>query len=188
MSYARDIIQGVVAAHEKGICHRDLKPENIFITTDGRVKILDFGLAQMRGTDHLAGADNAVTGLVTTPGTMIGTTVYMSPEQVRGQAADHRSDIFAVGLMLFELLTGVRAFREPTIVETMHAILKQPAPLDRIEPDGAAPGRRDRAAGAWRSSRRIASSRRASWRWRCRRSSTPRRRRRRGRCSRWTRG
>ena len=134
LSYARDIIQGVVAAHEKGIYHRDLKPENIFITTDGRIKILDFGLAQMRATSQLEGADNDVTGLVTTPGTMIGTTVYMSPEQIRGEAADHRSDIFAVGMMLFELLTGVRAFREPTIVETMHAILKQPAPLDRIDP------------------------------------------------------
>ena len=135
LGYARDIIQGVVAAHEKGIYHRDLKPENIFITTDGRVKILDFGLAQMRGTEQwLAGSGDAVTGLVTTPGTMIGTTAYMSPEQVRGESADHRSDIFAVGLMLFELLTGARAFREPTIVETMHAILKRPAPLDRIEP------------------------------------------------------
>ena len=135
LGYARDIIQGVVAAHEKGIYHRDLKPENIFITTDGRVKILDFGLAQMRGTEQwLAGSGDAVTALVTTPGTMIGTTAYMSPEQVRGESADHRSDIFAVGLMLFELLTGARAFREPTIVETMHAILKRPAPLDRIEP------------------------------------------------------
>ena len=133
LAYARDIIQGVVAAHEKGICHRDLKPENIFITTDGRIKILDFGLAQMRAVEHLTGADDAVTGLVTTPGTMIGTTVYMSPEQVRGQAADHRSDIFAVGMLMFEMMTGVRAFREPTIVETMHAILKAPAPLDRIE-------------------------------------------------------
>lgn len=135
LGYARDLVQGVVAAHEKGICHRDLKPENVFITTDGRVKILDFGLAQMRGADQWPlGTDNEVTGLVTTPGTMIGTTAYMSPEQIRGEAADHRSDIFAVGLMLFELLTGARPFREPTIVETMHAILKRPAPLDRIEP------------------------------------------------------
>jgi serine/threonine protein kinase/Flp pilus assembly protein TadD len=135
LGYARDIIQGVVAAHEKGIYHRDLKPENIFITTDGRVKILDFGLAQMRAGDQfLAGSDNDVTGLVTTPGTMIGTSAYMSPEQVRGEAADHRSDIFAVGLMLYELLTGARPFREPTVVETMHAILKRPAPLDRIDP------------------------------------------------------
>ena len=137
LSYARDIIQGVVAAHEKGVYHRDLKPENIFITLDGRIKILDFGLAQMRVSSHLEGADSEVTGLVTTPGTMIGTTVYMSPEQIRGETADHRADIFAVGMMLYELLTGVRAFREPTIVETMHAILKAPAPLERI--DSAAP-------------------------------------------------
>jgi serine/threonine protein kinase/tetratricopeptide (TPR) repeat protein len=135
LTYARDIIQGLVAAHEKGIYHRDLKPENIFITLDGRVKILDFGLAQMRVPSQLEGADSEATGLVTTPGTMIGTTVYMSPEQIRGESADHRADIFAVGLMLFELLTGARAFREPTIVETMHAILKQPAPLDRIDPE-----------------------------------------------------
>ncbi|OLE85018.1 MAG: hypothetical protein AUF76_01865 [Acidobacteria bacterium 13_1_20CM_2_65_9] len=136
LTYARDIVQGVVAAHEKGICHRDLKPANVFITTDGRVKILDFGLAQVRNTDQLlaAGFDSAATGLVTTPGTMIGTTSYMSPEQLRGEPADHRSDIFAVGLMFFELLTGSRPFQEATVVETMHAILKQPAPLDRIDP------------------------------------------------------
>ncbi len=136
LSYARDMVQGVVAAHERGICHRDLKPENIFITTDGRVKILDFGLAQMRGTEQLlaAGSGSAATGLVTTPGTMIGTTAYMSPEQLRGEPADQRSDLFAVGLIMFELLTGTRAFREPTVVETMHAILKQPPPLDRIDP------------------------------------------------------
>ena len=138
--YARDLIQGVVAAHEKGICHRDLKPENIFITTDGRVKILDFGLAQMRASDGmLAGADDLVTGVVTTPGTMIGTATYMSPEQLRGEAADHRSDLFAVGLMMFELLTGTPAFREPTVVETMHAILKHPAPLDRLDPSVPGP-------------------------------------------------
>ena len=137
LSYARDIVQGVVAAHEKGICHRDLKPGNVFITNDGRVKILDFGLAQMKAIDPVlaGGSDSAATGLVTTPGTMIGTTVYMSPEQLRGEPADHRSDIFAVGLILFELLTGARPFQEPTVVETMHATLKHPAPLDQIDPN-----------------------------------------------------
>ena len=136
LGFARDIVQGVVAAHEKDICHRDLTPANIFITCDGRVKILDFGLAQMHSTDQLlaSGSDSAATGVVTTPGTMIGTTSYMSPEQLRGEPADHRSDIFAVGLMLFELLTGTRPFRESTVVESMHAILKRPAPLDRIDP------------------------------------------------------
>ena len=136
LSYAREIVQGVVAAHEKGICHRDLKPANVFITSDGRVKILDFGLAQMRAADPLldGGSRSAETGLVTTPGTMIGTTSYMSPEQLRGEPADHRSDIFAVGLLLFELLTGSRPFQEATIVETMHAIMKLPAPLDRFDP------------------------------------------------------
>jgi eukaryotic-like serine/threonine-protein kinase len=137
LSFARDIVQGVVAAHEKGVCHRDLKPANIFITTDGRVKILDFGLAQMRSTEPLfssAGSAGAQTSVVTTPGTMIGTTSYMSPEQLRGEPADHRSDIFAVGLILFELLTGSRPFSEATAIETMHGILKMPAPLDRIDP------------------------------------------------------
>jgi serine/threonine-protein kinase len=137
LSYARDIVQGVAAAHEKGICHRDLKPGNVFITNDGRVKILDFGLAQMKGTDPLlgSGSDSVATGLVTTPGTMIGTTTYMSPEQLRGEPADHRSDIFAVGLIMFELLTGSRPFQEPTVVESMHATLKEPAPLDQIDPN-----------------------------------------------------
>jgi len=141
LGYARDMIQGVVAAHEKGICHRDLKPENIFITTDGRLKILDFGLAQMEATEKLLASshDSVVTGIVTTPGTMIGTTAYMSPEQLRGQPADQRSDIFAVGLMLFEMLTGTRPFKEATVVETMHATLKLPPPLERIDATVPAP-------------------------------------------------
>jgi len=189
LSYARDIIQGVVAAHEKGVYHRDLKPENIFITLDGRIKILDFGLAQMRVSSHLEGADSEVTGLVTTPGTMIGTTVYMSPEQIRGETADHRADIFAVGMMLYELLTGERPYRVSSgaLGELERAILDQaPAsPSARVgsgdrrrRSSGLTPRRRRQSSrscgGAWRSSRRIASSRRASWRWPCRRSSTAR--------------
>ncbi|HEY6214115.1 MAG TPA: protein kinase [Vicinamibacterales bacterium] len=136
LGYARDIIQGVMAAHERGICHRDLKPDNVFVTSDGRIKILDFGLAHMRGLEQLLSADTdaAETAFVTSPGVMIGSTPYMSPEQVRGELADQRSDLFTVGLLMFELLTGTRCFREPTAVETMHAILKQPAPLDRIPP------------------------------------------------------
>ena len=134
LKYARDMVRGVVAAHERGICHRDLKPDNIFITTDGRVKVLDFGLAQMRGMEHVlaAGAHSAATGPVTAPGAMMGTATYMSPEQLRGEPADQRSDLFALGLVMFEMLTGTHPFKEATIVETMHAILKQPAPLERI--------------------------------------------------------
>src|SRR5436190_22346689 len=136
LAYAREIVQGVMAAHERGICHRDLKPDNIFITTDGRIKILDFGLAHMRGLEQVlaADADQAETAFVTSPGLMIGSAAYMSPEQVRGESADQRSDLFTVGMLIFELVTGARAFREATAVETMHAILKQPPPLDRIDP------------------------------------------------------
>jgi serine/threonine-protein kinase len=136
LGYARDIVQGVMAAHERGICHRDLKPDNVFITNDGRVKILDFGLAHMRGLEQVLAADvdKAETAFVTSPGVMIGSTAYMSPEQVRGESADQRSDLFTVGMLLFELVTGARAFRGPTAVETMHAILTQPPPVDKIDP------------------------------------------------------
>ncbi len=119
---ATQIAAGLAAAHDAGITHRDLKPDNILLTRDGRVKILDFGLAKVA-----AGKTGGVTETVTEPGTVMGTVGYMSPEQVRGSVTDHRSDIFSFGLILYELLAGRRAFSGDTSVEIMTAILKQDA-------------------------------------------------------------
>jgi len=128
---AVQIAHGLAAAHEKAITHRDLKPENVFITSDGRVKILDFGLAKLteREPAALAGA-SAVPTLPphTVPGLVLGTVGYMAPEQVRGLAADHRADIFAFGVVLYEMLSGGRAFRGDTEADTMTAILKEDPP------------------------------------------------------------
>jgi hypothetical protein len=121
------IASGLACAHDAGITHRDLKPDNILLTRDGRVKILDFGLAKMAATRAAAAATGTVT-VYTEPGVVMGTAGYMSPEQVRGQATDHRSDIFNLGLILYEMLAGRRAFTGDTSVEVMTAILKQDAP------------------------------------------------------------
>src|SRR5262249_25228436 len=125
--YALQIAQGLAAAHGKGIIHRDLKPENIFITRDGRVKILDFGLAKLQGdlkskiSNLKSTGDEAPTLADSTqPGMVLGTPAYMSPEQVRGEPADHRTDIFAFGCVLYEMLSGTRAFRRDTPIESMH--------------------------------------------------------------------
>ena len=122
------IARGLAAAHDKGIVHRDLKPENVFVTTDGRVKILDFGLA--RGGALAGGSDTSspTVSRQTDPGTVLGTAGYMSPEQVRGKDADQRSDLFSLGCVLYEMLSGNRAFARDTAAETMTAILKEDPP------------------------------------------------------------
>jgi serine/threonine protein kinase len=132
---------GLAAAHERGIVHRDLKPENIFVTKDERVKILDFGLAKLTQGDA-ATPDGATVTLEeqTRPGQILGTVGYMSPEQVRGKAADHRADIFSFGAILYEMLTGKRAFRKPTSPETMTAILNEEPPDISQTKSGPPPG------------------------------------------------
>jgi Tol biopolymer transport system component len=125
---ARQIASGLAAAHERGIVHRDLKPENVFVTRDGRVKILDFGLAKLR-PDEASPATNIPTATKgTEPGVVLGTLGYMSPEQVRGKPADARSDIFSFGAILYEMLSGNRPFRGDSAADTMSAILKEDPP------------------------------------------------------------
>jgi Tol biopolymer transport system component len=128
VEYATQIVDGLAVAHEKGIIHRDLKPENIFITKDSRVKILDFGLAKLTQPRDELSANAPTVDVQTGSGVLLGTVGYMSPEQVRGHAADPRSDIFAFGAVLYEMLSGKRAFRGDTPADTQSAILKDEPP------------------------------------------------------------
>src|SRR5688572_229023 len=129
VAYALQIARGMAAAHARGIVHRDLKPENVMITRDDHVKILDFGLA--KPVESTAMDKTLVTGIATAAGIVLGTFGYMAPEQVRGLEVDHRADMFAFGAVLYEMLSGERAFKGETAADTMSAILtKDPPDLD----------------------------------------------------------
>jgi serine/threonine protein kinase/WD40 repeat protein len=133
VDYALQIVQGLIAAHDHRIVHRDLKPENLFVTSDGRVKILDFGVAKLQSSPEDSERSIEELTTVTKNGAVIGTVAYMSPEQLRGKAVDHRSDIFSVGAILYEMLTGCRAFRGETEVDTITAVLKEDPPVINLE-------------------------------------------------------
>ncbi|HQR44942.1 MAG TPA: protein kinase [Thermoanaerobaculia bacterium] len=129
MDCALQLVRGLAAAHEKGIVHRDLKPENLFLTKDGLLKILDFGLAKRTWVPHeTRDADQPTTRLVTAPGVVVGTLAYMSPEQVESEPVDPRSDVFSVGAVLYEMFSGRMAFRRETVSATMVAILREEPP------------------------------------------------------------
>lgn len=139
VDYAGQIARGLAAAHDRGIIHRDLKPDNLFVLPDGRVKILDFGLARQTELVSADPSDPDATrmrDLHTEPGMVMGTVGYMAPEQVRADSTDARSDLFSLGLVLFEMLTGQRAFRRGTMPETMTAILREDPPdLATLRPE-----------------------------------------------------
>jgi serine/threonine protein kinase/Tol biopolymer transport system component len=148
LDYAAQIARGLAAAHERNIVHRDLKPENLFITRDGHVKILDFGLAKLAGprvpsTTPAGEHDVTLPTTPTEPGRLMGTVGYMAPEQVRGGSGDNRSDIFAFGVILYEMLSGVQPFRGESPIETLNCILKDDPP-DFFEINVRVPGALDR--------------------------------------------
>ena len=132
VDYSLQIVQGLIAAHERRIVHRDLKPENLFVTREGRIKILDFGVAKLQATTEEGRSVEEMT-TVTKTGAVVGTVAYMSPEQLRGRAVDHRSDLFSVGSILYETLTGRRPFRGETEVDTITAVLRENPPELELE-------------------------------------------------------
>jgi hypothetical protein len=149
VAYATQIARALAAAHERQIVHRDLKPENVFVMRDGRIKILDFGLAKLAADAASPGVSQLVTSDGgTMPGTVMGTVGYMSPEQVRGEPADHRTNIFALGAILYEMLTGRRAFQGRTAADTMTAVLREdPAPITASDSGVQVPAACERIIG-----------------------------------------
>jgi serine/threonine protein kinase/Tol biopolymer transport system component len=136
VDYSLQITQALIAAHDRRIVHRDLKPENLFITTDGRVKILDFGVAKLQSALGESGRSVEELTTVTRSGAVVGTVAYMSPEQLRGKTVDHRSDIFSMGTILYEMLAGQRPFRGETEVDTITAVLREDPPEIHLEEAG----------------------------------------------------
>ncbi len=138
LDYGIQIAEALGAAHEKGIWHRDVKPNNAFITTEGRVKLLDFGLVKMRAPEKRIDSEDSTADQDTKPGGVHGTLGYMSPEQLLGEAPDHRTDLFGLGAVLYEMLAGVPAFRRATTIETTRAVLNE-EPANLLERNPALP-------------------------------------------------
>ena len=148
LGIARQVLEALGAAHRAGVVHRDLKPENVMVRADGYVKVLDFGLAKWLPTTAQLQAERT-TMHVTQPGQILGTVAYMSPEQIQGQDVDARSDLFAFGILLYEMLSGRHPWSRPSAVDTLHAILHDdPPPMDVLPHVRRGPRRRCRDAAA----------------------------------------